>query len=142
MLTLFRFSDSSRIQLNLSRHARNLVGRYDNILLRSAFRSVAHVQPLGFITWMAERITNSGHPRDPQNERHNRPLFRMFCSYYWCVQLILETISQQINASTKQCITGNSVKAGVRFVSYDHFKSMLADHEVSIHLHSQLDCRL
>jgi solute carrier family 25 (mitochondrial citrate transporter), member 1 len=26
---------------------------------------------------------------------------------------------------------GNSVKAGVRFVSYDHFKSMLADPQVS-----------
>lgn len=27
--------------------------------------------------------------------------------------------------------TGNSVKAGVRFVSYDHFKHLLADSEVS-----------
>lgn len=27
-------------------------------------------------------------------------------------------------------VIGNSVKAGVRFVSYDHFKSMLADAEV------------
>ena len=27
--------------------------------------------------------------------------------------------------------TGNSVKAGVRFVSYDHFKHALADAEVS-----------
>jgi hypothetical protein len=27
-------------------------------------------------------------------------------------------------------VIGNSVKAGVRFVSYDHFKNMLADAEV------------
>jgi solute carrier family 25 citrate transporter 1 len=27
-------------------------------------------------------------------------------------------------------VIGNSVKAGVRFVSYDHFKSILADAEV------------
>jgi solute carrier family 25 citrate transporter 1 len=27
-------------------------------------------------------------------------------------------------------VIGNSVKAGVRFVSYDHFKSMLADPQV------------
>ena len=27
---------------------------------------------------------------------------------------------------------GNSVKAGVRFVSYDHFKHVLADSEVSV----------
>ena len=27
-------------------------------------------------------------------------------------------------------VIGNSVKAGVRFVTYDHFKSMLADAEV------------
>ena len=28
-------------------------------------------------------------------------------------------------------MVGNSVKAGVRFVSYDHFKQMLANSEVS-----------
>ena len=28
-------------------------------------------------------------------------------------------------------VVGNSVKAGVRFVSYDHFKQMLANSEVS-----------
>lgn len=29
-------------------------------------------------------------------------------------------------------VIGNSVKAGVRFVSYDHFKNMLADGQVSM----------
>jgi hypothetical protein len=28
-------------------------------------------------------------------------------------------------------VVGNTVKAGVRFVSYDHFKHMLADPQVS-----------
>ena len=28
-------------------------------------------------------------------------------------------------------VVGNAIKAGVRFVSYDHFKQMLADSEVS-----------
>jgi hypothetical protein len=28
-------------------------------------------------------------------------------------------------------VVGNAVKAGVRFISYDHFKQMLADSEVS-----------
>ena len=28
-------------------------------------------------------------------------------------------------------VVGNAIKAGVRFVSYDHFKSILADSEVS-----------
>ena len=31
-------------------------------------------------------------------------------------------------------VVGNSVKAGVRFVSYDHFKQMLANSEVSFFL--------
>lgn len=31
-------------------------------------------------------------------------------------------------------VVGNSIKAGVRFVSYDHFKSILADSEVSTSL--------
>jgi hypothetical protein len=29
-------------------------------------------------------------------------------------------------------VLGNSLKAGVRFVSYDHFKQMLADPQVCI----------
>lgn len=29
-------------------------------------------------------------------------------------------------------VVGNAVKAGVRFVSYDHFKNKLADAEVSV----------
>jgi solute carrier family 25 citrate transporter 1 len=29
-------------------------------------------------------------------------------------------------------VVGNSLKAGVRFVSYDHFKQMLADPQVRI----------
>jgi predicted transcriptional regulator len=36
-------------------------------------------------------------------------------------------------------VVGNAVKAGVRFVSYDHFKSILADSEVGISLSA---CRL
>ena len=29
-------------------------------------------------------------------------------------------------------VVGNSLKAGVRFVSYDHFKQMLADPQVRV----------
>ena len=36
-------------------------------------------------------------------------------------------------------VVGNSLKAGVRFVSYDHFKQMLADPQVRVFLLGKLE---
>lgn len=36
-------------------------------------------------------------------------------------------------------VIGNSLKAGVRFVSYDHFKQMLADPQVRIFLYESFN---
>lgn len=37
-------------------------------------------------------------------------------------------------------VVGNSIKAGVRFVSYDYYKGILADPQVNISLHLFLSC--
>jgi solute carrier family 25 citrate transporter 1 len=51
-------------------------------------------------------------------------------------QVIRHTIRTQgvkgLYAGCSALVVGNGVKAGVRFLSYDTFKSMLADKEVSI----------
>lgn len=37
-------------------------------------------------------------------------------------------------------VAGNALKAGVRFLSYDHFKSMLRDEEVRANVEQRSGC--
>lgn len=50
------------------------------------------------------------------------------------ISIIRETIAQKgirgLYAGCTALVTGNAVKAGVRFLSYDQYKSMLRDEEV------------
>ncbi len=51
------------------------------------------------------------------------------------IQILHQTITQKgisgIYAGCTALVVGNAVKAGVRFLSYDQYKSMLKDKEVS-----------
>ena len=50
------------------------------------------------------------------------------------IEIIKETLKTKgitgLYSGCTALIVGNAAKAGVRFVSYDHFKSMLADSQV------------
>lgn len=62
------------------------------------------------------------------NEGRVRVVFGMHGISSWCVRLSALQFESRLSQQTH---AGNSVKAGVRFVSYDHFKHALADAEVS-----------
>ncbi len=52
------------------------------------------------------------------------------------IAIIKETLQARgitgLYSGCSALVVGNSLKAGVRFVSYDHFKNMLADAEVCV----------
>jgi hypothetical protein len=62
------------------------------------------------------------------------------------IGIIRETIAKKgikgIYAGCTALVAGNAVKAGVRFLSYDQYKSMLKDADVSMHCISPLDAML
>ena len=68
------------------------------------------------------------HPGDGQDEGALRAVLRMHGLGHRYVFLCREVTEDQLRGP------GNSVKAGVRFLSYDQFKHMLADSEVRAQL--------
>ena len=63
------------------------------------------------------------------DERHHGVVLGMYGSRRRYVVLQFDyNLQTKIGSS----LSGNSLKAGVRFVSYDHFKHMLADSEVRL----------
>lgn len=76
-----------------------------------------------------ERTAVDHYQVDVTDERHHRVVLGMYGSHRWYVVLQFDYNGQtRIGPQS----LGNSLKAGVRFVSYDHFKHMLADSEVNL----------